>query len=301
MKNFLSFDWNRKTANDSLTITLSLYLYLCLALCVCTTSCSSPPTQRTMQLEQGERSYQTGVAALEMWRYDVALSQFMESLRWSQSVENPEGILRALHAIAATFEAKGDLDSAIESSSAAVRFGLQDAELHSLPNRETWSPLWIESYWVRATLKAQSKQLEQAQQDLSTYISLLSPEKLRGSAFCKINNLKAFIAIQEQNWETAENLAWSVLEKQKSATTTIDSATALQRLAEANEGRGELSDSITFWEKSLDANRSLGRSERMVLALEGLARVHSALNHPEPSAIYAERAQTLKSALASSN
>ena len=112
-----------------------------------------------MQIEQGERSYQTGVAAMEMWRYDVALSQFMESLRWSQSVENPEGILKALHAIAATFEAKGDLDSAIESASAAIRFGLQDAELRSLPDREIWSPLWIESYWVRATLKAQNQQL----------------------------------------------------------------------------------------------------------------------------------------------
>ena len=251
-----------------------------------------------MQLEQGERSYQTGVAALEMWRYDVALSQFMESLRWSQSVENPEGILKALHAIAATFELKGDLDSAIESASAAIRFGLQDAELHSLPNREIWSPLWIESYWVRATLKAQNQQLAEAQEDLSAYTSQLSPEKLHGDAFGKINNLKAFIAIQEQNWETAENLARSVLEKQKTKTPTNDHATALQRLAEAHEGKGELNESIEFWEKSLRDNRSLGRSERMVLALEGLARVHSALNQPEPSAVYAERAQTLKAALA---
>jgi len=254
-----------------------------------------------MQIEQGERSYQTGVAALEMWRYDVALSQFMESLRWSQSVENPEGILKALHAIAATFEAKGDLDSAIESASAAIRFGLQDAKLSSLPDRESWSLLWIESYWVRATLKAQNQQLAEAQEDLSSYTSQLSAEKLRGAAFGKINNLKAFIAIQEEDWDTAENLALSVLEKQKSKTPTIDHATALQRLAEAHQGKGELSESIAFWEKSLNANRSLGRSERMVVALEGLAKAHAALNQPESSAVYTERAQTLKSALAPTN
>lgn len=254
-----------------------------------------------MQVEQGERSYQTGLAALEMWRYDVALSQFMESLRWSQSVENPEGILKALHAIAATFEAKGNLDSAIESASAAIRFGLQDSELLSLPNREIWNPIWIESYWVRATLKAQNQQLSEAQEDLSAYASQLSPEQLRGAAFGKINNLKAFIAIQEEHWDTAENLALSVLEKQKSKTTTIDQATALQRLAEAHEGKGELSKATKFWEKSLEANRFLGRSERMVLALEGLARVHADLNQPEASSVYMERAQTLKSALAPTN
>ena len=294
MKNLLNFGWNRTKLNGSITFTLSLCLSLFLC---CTTSCSSPPTQGNIQIEQGERAYKTGVSALEMWRYDVALSQFMEALRWNQSVENPTGILKSLHAIAATFEAKGDMVAAIESASAAIRFGLQDAKVDSLPDREIWNPIWIESYWVRATLRAQNKQLIEAQEDLNAYTSRISSEKL-SDVIEKVKNLKAFIAIQQEDWNAAESFAQSVLEKLKHSPPSIDYATALQRLAEAHEGQAELVESIEFWEKSLNANRSLGRSQRMILALEGLARVHATLNQLEISSVYAERAQTLTSALA---
>ncbi len=260
---------------------------------------STDPSPQIMQTEQGERAYQTGVAAMEMWRYDVALGQFMDSLRWNQSVENAAGILKALHAITATFQAKGELESALESANTAIRLGLSPDSAIGFPNPEIWRPLWVESYWIRATIHARISELDQAQSDLTTYIQELEGRN-DSSQDQKIANLQSFIALKRSNPEQALVHAEAALrlagnEKDSSPET----ATAWQRLAEAQEALEDLNNAEKSWSQSLQLNRKLGRSDRMITALEGLARIQELQNQPDAAQEYRQRAQTIQSALSS--
>lgn len=258
----------------------------------CSTTKSESP--KVMQSEQGERAYQTGVAALEMWRYDVALAQFMDSLRWHQSVENAEGMLKALHAITATFQEKEDWNAALESIQTAVRLGQHPDSATGFSNPERWRPLWVESFWIRATILAQNGQPNEASKDLDVYIALLKEENLR-SQDQKVANLRSFIALKENSPDRALNYARQAI--QLGDTSNAETATAWQRLAEAQEALSDMESAETSWTTSLQLNRKLGRSDRIIAALEGLARVKQSQDKAEAAQQFSDRAETIRAAL----
>lgn len=260
-------------------------------------STASKESSPAIQTDQGERAYQTGVAAFEMWRYDVALDQFMDSLRWHQSVENAEGILKALHAITATFQEKEDWNAALESIQTAIRLGQISDTSAGYSNPEKWRPLWVESFWIRATIQARTGQLAEAGKDLDAYTALLKQEKMRVQEQ-KIANLRSFIALYENQTDQALNYANQAIQlKNKSSSDIRETATAWQRLAEAQEAMGDWEAAEASWTTTLRLNREAGRSQRIITALEGLARVNESQGQTDPSQRFKERAQTIRAAM----
>lgn len=260
-------------------------------------STASKESSPAIQTEQGERAYQTGVAAFEMWRYDVALAQFMDSLRWHQSVENAEGILKALHAITATFQEKDDWNAALESIQTAIRLGQHSDTSAGYSNPEKWRPLWVESFWIRATIQSRIGQLAEASKDLDAYTALLKQEKIRARDQ-KIANLRSFIALQDNQKDQALNYANQAIQlKNESSSDIRETATAWQRLAEAQEAMGDWEEAEASWVIALRLNKEAGRSQRIIAALEGLARVKDSQGQAEPAQRFKERAETIRAAL----
>ncbi len=239
--------------------------------------CGHTPEMRSPRLIQAIEFNQQGEKAFNQGDFNLAISNFQESLHLNQSLENIDGIAVNQLNLAKVFQMQGNLSeshrytdnllserilhfSSGHLAAAATRKSLLLLQQHDLAMADHW--------------------IEQA--------SVFCDEKcsLSGS----ILNVKTLIALERGDTAAAVILSDRAL-KGNAEASRLERANALRLAGKARFMSREYAQSLSLLEQALALDKQLGLPEKITSDMELLAMAHAAVGDAQKAEEYQERAK----------
>ena len=229
---------------------------------------------------------ETGVCYTKLSKYDIALKNYFDAIKYFEEAKNKSGIYNTDCAIAEVFYLDGNFNQSI--------IHLEDALTISLEMKDS---LYIANAYMNLGLlygenKEYKKALEDFQKSREINEVLQRQESLEalylnmGLVFAKLNNNKDAIAYYEKCLE----LATQFDDKE-------DRAIVLSNLSQIYIKEGDYAKSIYYGEQSLELSQSLQLKDKVKDAAENLAEANGKLGNFEKAFSYQQLNSEMKDSL----
>jgi tetratricopeptide (TPR) repeat protein len=216
---------------------------------------------------------QRGIKAEARGDYELALTEFAESLRIYGTIEHRDGQIVALVNSARVYRQQGNQDEAARQIDHAITLTPKDSTLFS------------EVAFEKARISMKAGKLDEATSWARTSAAAETGPRKGGRL-----NLLARALFEQGNLTEARKSATQALAVNRDRRQRGEEANSLRLLGELAGAEGAGPEAITAFEQALVIDKELGRSRMIAADLRGLARQAKVANEPEKALEFFRRA-----------